>query len=338
MAEVKPEDWIKTTYPYEWELPGTTWKISKNYVGSLYKLFRNGGAVQSLFTIPERSIEQACIIVNKEQKQKQNDNWTFYPPSQRWYYHGTTKYLRYLQYEHQWVLFSGVQKILFTRCMDIGPAKTKAEKYMKTQKQKKIANSSEDWNYDPIGETFMYKPDVSFTLCAENDYDWSLYQFETEIGTIQADSIFGVLEWASSRIKELQVPDTMLIDDQSENMTKTVEISDLPNYEPNTTGTAVRADVGKPAYHFISPVFLNELARALEYGERKYSGRNWEKGMNWSRSFGSLMRHLWAWWSGTDIDEESGLHHLALASANIMFLSHYANLDRYKDLDDRSKL
>ena len=38
--------------------------------------------------------------------------------------------------------------------------------------------------------------------------------------------------------------------------------------------------------------------------------RNWERGYNWSLSFGALQRHLWQFWNGEDIDEETGTPHI----------------------------
>ncbi|MCE2973020.1 MAG: DUF5664 domain-containing protein [Sediminibacterium sp.] len=70
----------------------------------------------------------------------------------------------------------------------------------------------------------------------------------------------------------------------------------------------------------ITPEFIFELSGVLAYGAKKYEDRNWEKGMKWSRPFGALMRHLWAWWRGEDKDPETGFSHLAHAACNVMFL------------------
>jgi hypothetical protein len=39
------------------------------------------------------------------------------------------------------------------------------------------------------------------------------------------------------------------------------------------------------------------------------------------------MRHLWQFWSGEDYDQESGLHHLEHALADIVFLLTYVKRD-----------
>ena len=97
---------------------------------------------------------------------------------------------------------------------------------------------------------------------------------------------------------------------------------------------ANKFDAGKPAYDLIAPEFLDGLASGLTYGAAKYAARNWEKGMSWGRCFGALMRHLWAWWRGEEIDGESGLPHLDHAACCLMFLRAYSA--RRAGMDDRS--
>jgi len=81
---------------------------------------------------------------------------------------------------------------------------------------------------------------------------------------------------------------------------------------------------------------LEEIAKVLEFGAIKYSARNWELGMAWSRPFAALMRHMWAWWRGEDKDSETGLTHLAHAGCCILFLLSFEL--RRVGTDDRAKL
>jgi len=82
-------------------------------------------------------------------------------------------------------------------------------------------------------------------------------------------------------------------------------------------------DSGKLPYHLIAPETLEELAKVLEFGARKYAPRNWEAGMDWSRVFSALQRHSWAWWKGEHTDPETGFSHLSHALCCLMFLSAY---------------
>ena len=96
-----------------------------------------------------------------------------------------------------------------------------------------------------------------------------------------------------------------------------------------------RYDNGKPRYDLIPPEALEELAKLYEMGARKYSDRNWEKGMSWSRCFGPLMRHAWAYWRGEDTDPESGLPHMVHVAWNALALVHFGKFKQYAKYDDR---
>ena len=97
---------------------------------------------------------------------------------------------------------------------------------------------------------------------------------------------------------------------------------------------------GKPMMSLIRPEFQQGLATALTYGYTKYGERRGEiqnylkgEGFHYSTIYDSLNRHLSEWWKGNNIDEESGIHHLYMAAANLMFLATYEISD--KGIDDR---
>ena len=79
---------------------------------------------------------------------------------------------------------------------------------------------------------------------------------------------------------------------------------------PERQVQAVKHDEGKPRYDLVPPEALDALSRVLTFGAAKYSSRNWEKGMDWGRVFGAMMRHAWAWWRGEHKDPETGYSHL----------------------------
>lgn len=97
-----------------------------------------------------------------------------------------------------------------------------------------------------------------------------------------------------------------------------------------------RNDEGKEAVDLIPPEVIFALGKALEVGAKKYEKRNWERGMDWSRVFGSLTRHLWKFWGGEDIDEETGLSHPHLILCNAAFLLTY--YVRKIGTDNRNKI
>ena len=90
-------------------------------------------------------------------------------------------------------------------------------------------------------------------------------------------------------------------------------------------------DGGKVPYHLLAPEFLDATAQVLKFGANKYSERNWELGMDWSRPFSALMRHMWAWWRGEQTDPETGMSHLWHGACCIMFLVAYETRNTGKD-------
>lgn len=92
-------------------------------------------------------------------------------------------------------------------------------------------------------------------------------------------------------------------------------------------------DENKNRYDLLPFEGINEIAKIFTFGAAKYGDRNWEQGIQWSRIFGAIQRHLWAFWNDEGIDPESGLPHLAHAGCNIMMLLHYSKFNL--DCDDR---
>lgn len=85
----------------------------------------------------------------------------------------------------------------------------------------------------------------------------------------------------------------------------------------------IKLDADKLPLDLITPEMMTALGEALKFGAAKYAPRNWEKGAEWSRYYSALQRHLWAFWSGVETDEESGLPTLSHAACCLMFLLTY---------------
>lgn len=84
---------------------------------------------------------------------------------------------------------------------------------------------------------------------------------------------------------------------------------------------------------FIDPLALMELAKVASMGAEKYEPFNFLRGYQWSLSYNALQRHLMAFWSGEDIDTESGLPHLAHAAWHCLALTAFEL--RKRGTDDR---
>lgn len=84
-----------------------------------------------------------------------------------------------------------------------------------------------------------------------------------------------------------------------------------------------KADNGKLRYDLLSPQSLEGLVKVLTFGAQKYADRNWEKGINYSRVFGALLRHAFSWLRGERVDPETGFNHMHHVQACAHFLAHY---------------
>ena len=84
----------------------------------------------------------------------------------------------------------------------------------------------------------------------------------------------------------------------------------------------------------ISGPVLYEIGLAMLEGAYKYGRHNYRvSGVRHSVYFDALMRHMWAWWEGEDIDPKSGLHHLSKAAACIFVMRD--SIVKGNDVDDR---
>jgi hypothetical protein len=86
---------------------------------------------------------------------------------------------------------------------------------------------------------------------------------------------------------------------------------------------------------------LDDVAKVGAYGAKKYGQSNWRGGSEYMRYLGSCIRHLSAYIRGRNLDDESGLPHLAHCAYNCLILLTWAKKgsgkdDRYKDLDTNS--
>ena len=102
---------------------------------------------------------------------------------------------------------------------------------------------------------------------------------------------------------------------------------------PSLGSRQCRDDPTKLLFQLIPPEAEEALARVLSYGARKkYGARNWEKGLPWSETIGSLRRHLNAFMKGETHDAESGLLHTDHLICNAAFLC--TMVARRPDLND----
>lgn len=102
----------------------------------------------------------------------------------------------------------------------------------------------------------------------------------------------------------------------------------MPADEPSKAG--VKFDKGKLRYSLLPNDAIQDIVRVLMKGADKYGDRNWEGGLDFSRLYDAIKRHLDAWWDHEDNDPEDNLSHLSHAACNLLFLIHYTkHMDRF---------
>lgn len=114
--------------------------------------------------------------------------------------------------------------------------------------------------------------------------------------------------------------------------------SNTSNMTVSKTG-GLRDNKGKPKLSLVPKSLLVAVATVIWKnsipGGGKYPMYNWEKGLPWTDVADSLLRHIFAWLGGENIDPESGIHHLWLAACNLAFLIQYQDI--CPQLDNRKK-
>ena len=91
--------------------------------------------------------------------------------------------------------------------------------------------------------------------------------------------------------------------------------------------SGIKLDAGKPKLSLLNKDFLHGTAKALGYGIDKYGRNNYKLGMEWTRVIDATLRHMAAFTSGENIDEESKLSHLNHAAACLNILIYYYEND-----------
>lgn len=82
---------------------------------------------------------------------------------------------------------------------------------------------------------------------------------------------------------------------------------------------------------------IEQVVRVMQFGAQKYAARNWERGLEHSRTFAAAQRHLIAFHRGERLDPETQLDHRAHAACEMLFALAFEARGR-SDLDDRPRL
>lgn len=95
----------------------------------------------------------------------------------------------------------------------------------------------------------------------------------------------------------------------------------------------IKFDGEKPDFSLIPPFALEELAKLLSFGAKKYAPNNWQKVKPKSRYFAAMARHMNQYLQAVlsndkaaEYDAESGVHHLTCVACNAMFLMEHSTV------------
>ncbi len=80
-------------------------------------------------------------------------------------------------------------------------------------------------------------------------------------------------------------------------------------------------DDGKPRWDLLPFAEVEEVVKVLTYGARRYGDHNWRQVDNaQNRYLAAALRHISSHRQGAQLDDESGLPHLAHAIASLLFI------------------
>ena len=99
----------------------------------------------------------------------------------------------------------------------------------------------------------------------------------------------------------------------------------------------MKYDNGKTDLSLIPVEALVDVADVLDFGAKKYGRDNHRLDghkTEWSRTYASAQRHLLDFWSGQDLDPESGKKHITHAITQLIILATAIN-DGHTNMDDR---
>lgn len=96
---------------------------------------------------------------------------------------------------------------------------------------------------------------------------------------------------------------------------------------------AFKDDAAKLPMHLLPVDPIIDVVKVLAFGAKKYSADAWREGIAWNRVLDAAERHIAEFKKGNDIDQESGLNHLAHAACNLLFILEYSRTQGR--LDDR---
>lgn len=89
----------------------------------------------------------------------------------------------------------------------------------------------------------------------------------------------------------------------------------------NERMVGIKEDIGKPKWNLLPLKAVEQVVRVFTFGAAKYGENNWRHLANPQKRYSAAaLRHITAWQEGEYRDPESGIHHLAHAACNLIFI------------------
>ncbi|MGO1190294.1 dATP/dGTP diphosphohydrolase domain-containing protein [Vibrio casei] len=147
--------------------------------------------------------------------------------------------------------------------------------------------NSFEWSLQNSGNLLVkYRPNYDWLLEKQKEYDLKHQKLEIEPETPEENEA-----WAQ------------------------LEASQLPN-------SGMKHDSDKPRYDLLPPLAVDEMAKVMTFGAKKYAPNNWQKVDNpIERYTAALLRHTFAMMRGETHDKETGLLHSAHAMCCSAFIA-----------------
>ena len=149
------------------------------------------------------------------------------------------------------------------------------------------------------------------TMCEKECY-------ATAEGSFPKSHCCGVaVRWSKEEIELAKITAAGCIPDYEED--KTLSFIHKPYIDPGVEGR--KDDTEKPRMDLLPFEALEEVAKVLTFGAKKYAANTWQKVKDAEgRYVAALLRHLSAYNQGKTFDEESGLSHAAHMATNALFI------------------
>ena len=163
---------------------------------------------------------------------------------------------------------------------------------------------------------WLKKHNIKYNNIFFNENKEEFVQYKTKIIDNIKNVLF-IVEDDEDIVRELRNKGYKVLQPNFIKTKKVIKIKD--KYSNANKLGGIKFDSEKPDWSLVDLSIIEDTVKVLTYGAKKYDRHNYNK-VEPYRYLGALMRHITRWQSGEILDEETGIHHLSHAMANILIL------------------